>query len=378
MQPIDQQTELLFPDDVIAPTGACCRPFDAIDLDWNAAAWPRWFARTFDVWWQTGLVALVLGTVLCRHSSTFLLWIETPFGWKLFGLACMPLGLVLDAALHATAGNTPGKALLGLRLLTLDGRKPGVTTLLRRNLALWNAGLGLGLPVVGLITMGRQGLRLRKGKGASYDERCFMVRAMAVGRGRKVLFGVAFCSLFVLIVGLDAADRQDSRETTLLRSALPASWTNPATGRTVPVAPQWTVEERSDDEGRLCWLFTQHSGHALVLRAYEDRAGQAFRYYARALAEQTAERMEHDLPLPDGRFEHFRGRPSWSGAGEGRRAPLRVQLRIVQVDAQAWRILVMQSPPAAYTDDLVQELQGALWDSVIPASAPKATPAARK
>jgi len=371
MQPIDQQTELLFPDDVIAPKVACRLPFDAIDLDWNATAWPRWFARTFDVWWQTGLVALVLGAILCRHSSAFLLWIETPFGWKLFGLACMPLGLVLDAALHAVAGNTPGKALLRLRLLTLDGRKPGISELLRRNLALWNAGLGLGLPAVGLATMARQGLRLRKGKGASYDERRFMVRAMAVGRARKLVFSVVFCSLFVLIVVLDAADRQDSRETALLTSALPASWTNPATGRTVPLAPQWTVEERSDDEGRRSWLFTQHSGHALVLLAYEDRTGQAFRHYAWALAERMAERMDHELPLPDGRFEHFRGRPSWSGAGEGRRAPLRVQLRIVQVDGQAWRVLVMQSPPAAYTDDLVQELQGTLWDSVIPGSAPR-------
>lgn len=161
-------------------------------------------------------------------------------------------------------------------------------------------------------------------------------------------------------------------------SALPASWTNPATGRTVPLAPQWTVEERSDEEGNRSWLFTQPGRHALVLLAYDDRAGPAFRHYARVLAERTAERMDHDLPLPDGRFEHFRGRPSWSGAGEGRREPLRVQLRIVQVDAQAWRILVMQSPPAAYTDDLVQELQGALWDSVIPAPAPKATQAARK
>lgn len=373
MQPIDQQTELLFPDDAGAPPLPARRPPEALDLDWTASAWPRWFARSFDVWWQTGLVALVLGSILCRFSPAFLAWIDTPFGWKLFGLACIPVGLLLDAAVHAVAGNTPGKALLGLHLLTLDGRRPGLKELVRRNLHLWSAGLGLGLPAVGLATMARQGLRLRKGKGASYDERAFMVRAMPVGRARKLVFGLAFCALFVLIVALDAADRQDSRETAVLRAALPASWTNPATGRSVPVAPQWTVEERSDDDDKRSWLFTQHSGHALVLLAYEDHAGQAFRYYARALAEHMAERMDHDLPLPGGRFEHFRGHPSWRGAGEGRREPVRVQLRIVQVDGQAWRVLALQSPPAAYTDDLVQELQGALWDSVIPPPAPKPT-----
>jgi len=361
MQPIDQQTELIFPDDAIAAPLPACRPAESLDFDWTASAWPRWFARTFDVWWQTGLVALVLGAILCRWSPAFLRWIETPFGWKLFGLACIPGGLLLDAALHAAAGNTPGKALLGLRLLTLDGRKPGIKELMGRNLRLWNAGLGLGLPGIGLATMARQGLRLRKGKGASYDERRFMVRAMPVGRPRKCLFAFAFCSLFVLITVLDAADRQDSRETAMLQAALTADWTNPATGRTVPVAPQWTVEERSDDEGKRSWLFTQHSGHALVLLAYEPHAQDAFRHYARAMAE----RMADESPLPGGRFEHFRGRPSWSGAGEGRREPVRVRVRVVQVDGQAWRVVVMQSPPAAYTDDLVQELQEALWDSVI-------------
>ncbi len=52
--------------------------------------------------------------------------------------------------------------------------------------------------------------------------------------------------------------------------------------------------------------------------------------------------------------------------GEGRDGAVQVQLRVVQVRGKAWRLMVMQSPPAAYTDDLVQELGEQLWYTVAP------------
>jgi hypothetical protein len=45
------------------------------------------------------------------------------------------------------------------------------------------------------------------------------------------------------------------------------------------------------------------------------------------------------------------------------------------VDGRAWRVVAMQSPPAAYTDDLVRDLSGALWDTVLP---PAPAPAAAR
>ena len=136
MQPFDQQTILFCP----RPAGRAARApaaNEVLPAIPPAGPWSRWFARSFDVWWQTGLVALLLGHVLCQTSPAFLRWLETPFGWKLFGLACLPGGLLLDAALLALAGNTPGKALLGLRVVTADGRKPGFGELVGRNFGLW-------------------------------------------------------------------------------------------------------------------------------------------------------------------------------------------------------------------------------------------------
>lgn len=363
MQPIEQQMVVLLP----AARGAAelaCLPVEheALPAFPLAGAWARWFARSFDLWWQTGLVALVLGYLLSKISPAFVHWLETPFGWKLFGLACVPGGLVLDAALQVLAGNTPGKALLGLRVITTDGRAPGLRELLRRNMAIWRSGLGLGLPAVSLVTMARQGLRLRKGVQASYDGKDFLVSASPRGWLAKGVFGLAFCSLFTTIVILDTVDRQDSREATDMLAAPPMAWTNPATGRSIMVAPQWRVEARRAADGAPQYLFTQHSGHAVVLFAYEAGGGRALRQDAQALEDRLADRFE----LAESYFAEFRGRRSWVGRGLHRKGPERVQLRMVEVDGKAWRVVAMQSPPAAYTDDLVDELSGALWDTVAP------------
>jgi len=330
--------------------------------DTAARAWPRWFARTFDVWWHTGLVATVLGFVLCRTSSGFLRWLETPFGWKLFGLACIPLGLLLDAAVQAVAGNTPGKAMLGLRVVMGDGRLPCLRELVGRNMGVWSAGFGFGLPAVSLLTMARQGLRLRRGDAASYDQDYFLVRARPVRCWRKTVFGLAFISLFLVVVVLDAMDRQDSREMAAVLAASPYAWTNPATGRMVTVPPQWRQETVTDDDGAELHLFTEHTEHAVVLLAHEAHGDATIAQYSRALVERLAGEVE----LTGGQPEEFRGKASWVVMGQSKGGGARVRLRVVELHGKAWRVMVMQSPPAAYTCDLVEALEQGLWDTVTP------------
>jgi hypothetical protein len=361
MQPLDQQTYLFCsaPGRVGRPPAAST-VLPAFTL---AGPWQRWFARSFDAWWETGLVALALGYILGQVSPAFLRWLETPFGWKLFGLACLPGGLLLDAALQALAGNTPGKALLGLRLVTTDGRAPGFAETLRRNLKLWRDGLALGLPGLSLAAMACQGLRLRGGGQTSYDGNDFLVRANPAGWVGKGLFGAAFAGLFGAILVFDGVDRQDSREASAMLEAPAVVWTNPATGRMARVGPQWKLAVRAGADGRVQHLFTQHSGHAAVLFAYEEADGGALR--------QDAEALANRFELVDSYFAQFRGRPSWVGRGLHKKRPERVQLRIVEVDGKAWRVVAMQSSPAAYTDDLVQELSGALWDTVMPPRRPE-------
>jgi len=325
-----------------------------------ARAWPRWLARSFDVWWHTGLVALLLGYTLCRTSPGFLRWLETPFGWKVFGLLCIPVGMLLDAAVATLAGNTPGKAMLGLRVTLADGRAPRLGELAGRNMGVWCAGFGFGLPAVSLVTMARQGLRLRRGEPASYDGDYFLVRAGPVARWRKAGFGACFAVLFLVVVVLDAVDRQDSREMADVLTAPPYAWTNPATGRMADIPPQWRYETFFDDDGSVLHVFTEHTEHAVLLLASEAHGDATIAQYTRALTE----RLAGQFALPGGQADDFRGKPSWVVTGEENHGAARVRLRVVEVRGQAWRMLALQSPPAAYTDEVVRELDELLWDTV--------------
>lgn len=76
---------------------------------------------------------------------------ELPVEALLAWLAVFAL-VPVETLMLATVGTTPGKALLGLRVVRLDGRKPGLAAAFARTTDLLWRGLGLGLPMITLIT----------------------------------------------------------------------------------------------------------------------------------------------------------------------------------------------------------------------------------
>jgi hypothetical protein len=71
-----------------------------------ATRWPRFFARTFDLFWETLLVSFVLVLVLGLYFPSFVAWINAPIVDQLFGILCLPVALILDALLYRALGNT--------------------------------------------------------------------------------------------------------------------------------------------------------------------------------------------------------------------------------------------------------------------------------
>jgi len=118
-----------------------------------AKRWPRFFARIFDVWWELLLVATILELVLDRYSAGFIEWFNGPGSGQIFAILCLPIALFLDAILYKVFGNTPGKALSGLKVGTIDGKSLSFPQYLKRNLELWASGLALGVPLINLFTM---------------------------------------------------------------------------------------------------------------------------------------------------------------------------------------------------------------------------------
>lgn len=172
-------------------------------LDPVAGNWKRWFARLFDFWWETIAVVLVGTPLLAKYSPGYVDLVDGPGGTVLAGLLFLPAALILDAIVYRLIGNTPGKALLGAQVRTLDGGRLTFQQYLGRNFSMWMRGLAFGIPIANLVAMGNQSRRLNQGKQASYDEDTgFRVRAGKPGVVRTLVFVVAFLGLLMALVAL--------------------------------------------------------------------------------------------------------------------------------------------------------------------------------
>lgn len=162
-----------------------------------ATAWRRWFARLFDVWIEV-IVVLFLLFLASMLWSAPLAWIRTPAVTLFLALGLLPAALVLDTCIHTLFGNTPGKALLRVAVMTETHARPGWRQHLGRNLSMWCAGLALGLPLLSLFSMGYQARRLRQGRSATYDSDNFHVIQRRLGWTRRLVFAAAFATLLFL------------------------------------------------------------------------------------------------------------------------------------------------------------------------------------
>jgi tetratricopeptide (TPR) repeat protein/uncharacterized RDD family membrane protein YckC len=202
---------------------------DAIDpLNYPMARpWPRFFARTFDVWWETMLVSFLMGMGLALVGLGACIdtppWVDNLFSMIIYASMnptpaaiastgfiwlCFPVALVFDSVVLGAAGNTPGKALLGLRVMTVDGHRLRFVQHLKRNMSMWIRGMCIGIPIANLFAMDAQERRLKRGQQASYDEPSRLtVRSRPIGMGRKLVLAVGL----IAMLGINFALREAGR-----------------------------------------------------------------------------------------------------------------------------------------------------------------------
>lgn len=138
------------------------------------APWSRWAARTLDTFtigFPFGvLVVFVFAAIGGPQAANFLT--TTPLlnnqilAGILFLFACAPIFALLVSFL----GTTPGKWLFGIRVRLKSGEKLPISRALGRELYVFAAGNGLGIPIVTLVCSLVQYSKLKKGEPASWDE----------------------------------------------------------------------------------------------------------------------------------------------------------------------------------------------------------------
>lgn len=153
--------------------------------------WVRYWARSIDYM----LFGIVSGIFIGIIYESLL---EVPDA--LFGVILAFLWVFLEPLCLATWGKTPGKALLKITVLKADQSKPTYNEALTRSFSVWLKGVGLGIPIVSLITQITAYNRLTKSGITSWDESGdFRVLHGKVGVLRSVIAVFFFIGVFFLL-----------------------------------------------------------------------------------------------------------------------------------------------------------------------------------
>ena len=231
------------------------------------ATWYRFFARQIDIcllgFPAIFLAFMALGLVIPPALS---LKMQNPIVANLTGIALLCLiGPVIEAATASAFGNTPGKALFGLKVLPLEGGKLSFGEQAKRAYRVTVYGLGLYLPFISLFTCISQFDQVKKVGSAGYDAGLFRVHERNLSRLRKFMALSIWVMSFFAMIGLNAHDKYDSN-----RIALPKSWTNPRTLVATTIPGGWDVSTDANEQGQAIHIFTKASDAVQVVFASED------------------------------------------------------------------------------------------------------------
>lgn len=155
--------------------------------------WTRYWARTVDFL----LFSLVAGFAAAFVYPDFLEMSDS-----LVGIILIALYNFYEPVVFAVFGNTPMKAILKIRVRDESGNKLTFQAALVRTLKIWFRGLGLGIPLVTLITHITSYSRLKNQGITSWDqEGGFVVSHQDVAWWRWlliILFLIGFVGLIAL------------------------------------------------------------------------------------------------------------------------------------------------------------------------------------
>lgn len=158
--------------------------------------WVRYWARMLDVL----LFSLPSGVVIGVFWPELIYSSDPASDWAL-GLIILLAWAFIEPLCLSVFGTTPGKALFRISLRLRNGQKMDYSTALARSLKVWLRGMGMGLPLVSLVTLIIAHGKLKRGGVTTWDaDGGFEVVHRPVGVGRA-LAAIAFFVVFLMLVG---------------------------------------------------------------------------------------------------------------------------------------------------------------------------------
>jgi len=387
---------------------------DYPDEEPAAGIFLRFLARTLDCALAALLVLLALamiGAVLgmvsgAAHVALPALGVGIV---AVAGMLFLPAVLLVDGFIYGIFGNTAGKALLGVHVLTEVGERPEFSVYLGRNLHMWLLAFGLGLPIVNLLTMIFQAVTAAGGNAASYDSGAArQVVKRPTGIFAKLVFSFLFCAIVAIPIGFSIeqgfARHRAARQMAELQAQLgvgetqvqvpvqapiarstvtPAyransvisgrRWTNPATHKAMPLGADWQISNQTDADGtRTTTLSNMQHGARLVLMELTANPQEVASMQLDAVGRQAIQRAQSNPLLKfygSGSTSTLAGHPFWQATGEKlgeTQGELSQEcfIQLVEANGELWSIMGIKpradDPLAAAYQQLYADMIGTI------------------
>lgn len=295
-----------------------------------AGPWSRFWARIIDIYVFSYGLGLALGYVAALYAPALYLRM-TALNASVFGFLLMPFVFVIFAVMMSLTGTTPGKAIIGIKIENVSGRKPLVFHFLRE-LKVWSLGFGFGIPLLSFVVAAFRGRQIAKSGSTGYDRGFSVVRR----KSSNLRYGLGV----VIAVGAVSATAYSnvSDRWATARALEVSTWTNPATGKQAKFLSGWTSEEWKAETGKL-YYFNSARLLAEALLGYEplDEPGVDPVIYGEALQEALAPDLAIDQQWTPITVEGFPA--ARVSATHKTVADTHVEITVVVMGQSAWRVL---------------------------------------
>ena len=300
--------------------------------------WSRCCARLFDLTLLAVVIVFLIEAFLPALSmEAFLLYANArPF---VTGSGIVASAFALNALVLTAFGNSPGKALFGLRAVPLDGAgRFGFAGHAAREFRVWVFGAGIGIPVVALVTMARNYREVGAGRPASYDRRHARMEARPIGETRRTVAMISVAGLSLAAVALVVWGEPYER-----RIAAARMWANPVSGLSATLPAGWIAAAATRDDGVRLFTFTAFDRSKTVyLAVEEDAGGLTLGRYAELVARNAAASA---TLIGRWRRVEIEGAPMLRRDGWTSRTGRPVTLLLAKHGNRFWRLIVMGRQP---------------------------------
>jgi uncharacterized RDD family membrane protein YckC len=302
----------------------------------RAATWYRYFARQIDlVFIAIPVIVLTFGAVAFAAPPSVALRMLDPSIGLIIGMAILCLLVPLFEAVVATIfGNTPGKALFGLKVQTLSGQPLRFSDQVSRAYKVMVFGLGLYLPLISLGTAIAQYSNLKQHGTTGYDKGVRKVSEQSLSSFRQFVACSIWIFSFAILIALNVYDRYETG-----KLAASKSWTNPGTELTATLPAGWDSTSEKNILDQEIYLFTRPGDAVQIVFGVEDvPVGETLENYIKAFVDAVKEDMKI---VPSGAISTISGHVASRHDGELNSPRARLQITFVKSGGQVWRAVVI-------------------------------------